>query len=510
MDYLKQFQGQAKILVFLSLAVSNGFIVGLWYISAYFTDVSSVALIIIYGSLIFLFNWLMADVIISRITAPLKLVRQAVHHVSEGASASSPPNLQRVWLGRELLTHLVPQIYKLASGERDDDSPLQVSGVSETVLYTLPLALVVINNQEEIEYINQSAAKIFDTPSDAVAGKNVHESLRMQFATKITFEAWLNMCRKKRVTSTKTWHHVRITNTDGNVTHQGDVVAYYNKGLGKRIETTLAFFDRSEDYASDDEGISFMALAVHELRTPITIMRGYIEVFEEELGDKLDGEQTAYMQKLSASAQQLTSFVSNILNVARIEENQLMLHLEEQKWSEVVHAAINDISIRAEAHAKHIDLNIHTGLPTVAVDRMSIYEVLANLIDNAVKYSGDSDRIVVSSRLMKDGSVETTVQDFGRGIDGSVLKHVFEKFYRNHRSKNAIGGTGLGLFLCKEIIEAHGGHIWVRSKEGEGSTFGFTVQNYQAVASNNLGGDNSKGITRNAHGWIKNHSMYRE
>ncbi len=144
----------------------------------------------------------------------------------------------------------------------------------------------------------------------------------------------------------------------------------------------------------------------------------------------------------------------------------------------------------------------------MAVDKVSIYEVLNNLLDNAIKYSGAGQRIVVSSKLTQDGMVETTIQDFGMGIPESVMPNLFDKFYRSHRSRAQIGGTGLGLYLSKAIVAAHGGQIWVRSKEGEGSTFGFTLQPYSQLADAQKNSDN-KEIVRGAHGWIKNHSLYR-
>ena len=94
------------------------------------------------------------------------------------------------------------------------------------------------------------------------------------------------------------------------------------------------------------------------------------------------------------------------------------------------------------------------------------------------------------------------------GIPESILPNLFERFYRNHRTRNQIGGTGLGLYLSKAIIGAHGGHIWVRSKEGQGTTVGFTLQPY-AIVAGKLKSDDNSGIVRQAHGWIKNHSLYR-
>jgi len=153
---------------------------------------------------------------------------------------------------------------------------------------------------------------------------------------------------------------------------------------------------------------------------------------------------------------------------------------------------------------RHIDENI----PTVGIDRVSIYEVIANLIDNAIKYRGKSKKIIVTSKVGGNGLVHTTVQDFGVGMPSSVTTNLFEKFYRNHRTRNKVSGTGLGLYLTKAIISAHGGQVWVNSKEGEGSTFGFSVVPY-AQLDKELRESGDKEIIRQSHGWVKNHSMYR-
>jgi signal transduction histidine kinase len=104
--------------------------------------------------------------------------------------------------------------------------------------------------------------------------------------------------------------------------------------------------------------------------------------------------------------------------------------------------------------------------------------------------------------------IETTITDKGVGIQSNLIAHVFDKFYRAHQSKNSIGGTGLGLYLCRAIIVAHGGNIWVQSKEDQGSTFGFSVPIYETVKGQISKEDNGE-IIRGAHGWIKNHSIYR-
>src|SRR5690606_9555212 len=107
--------------------------------------------------------------------------------------------------------------------------------------------------------------------------------------------------------------------------------------------------------------------------------------------------------------------------------------------------------------------------------------VINNLVDNAIKYSDKADRIAVTASLNSDGLVETSVTDYGIGIPSSVMGNLFQKFHRSHKSSMQVGGTGLGLYLCKAIITAHSGNIWVRSKEGEGSTFSFTLMPYDRM-----------------------------
>ena len=167
------------------------------------------------------------------------------------------------------------------------------------------------------------------------------------------------------------------------------------------------------------------------------------------------------------------------------------------------------MELRAKALGKHINYNTESKLPSVAIDRVSIYEVLCNLLDNAIKYSGESTEIELKTYKTQDGLVETTIQDHGVGIPTNVLPSLFEKFHRNFRNRSQVSGTGLGLYLSKAIINAHGGDIWVKSKEGEGTTVGFTLKPYSMLADELKSGNNKDDMVRTAHGWIKNHSLYR-
>ena len=126
------------------------------------------------------------------------------------------------------------------------------------------------------------------------------------------------------------------------------------------------------------------------------------------------------------------------------------------------------MNLRAVTSNRLLNVNIPEDLPTVAADRSSVGEVLANLIDNAIKYSFEGGLIQVTA-AKKGDFIEVSVADNGIGMPPSVVNNLFHKFYRSHRSREAVAGTGIGLYICKAFIESHGGSISARSKENEGS-----------------------------------------
>lgn len=454
---------------------------------------------------------------------PLKNVRQAILHVGVNATGESAPNLEQIRIGRELVSSLALQVYDLASKSpnhslaataQSEDPSANIEANSSIVggqkmLNATPLPIFSVDEKSNVHYINDAALDYLGISREKrpeIVGKNVNDVLNLSFPSEQTYEKWLADCQKSVVKAGTTWNRVRLVDPNGNPLKQFDMAASYSKG--GEVESVIVMFDHTESYASDDQEISFVAMAVHELRTPLTIMRGYIEVFEDELGPTLNPELKSFMQKMQASAQQLTAFVSNILNVARVEENQLVLTLRKDDWAQVLKGAVEDLQMRAQVHKKTIELNIQPNLPAVAIDRISIHEVINNLVDNAIKYSGESGKIVITSSLNEEGWVQTSVQDFGVGIPLAVMPKLFDKFYRSHRSRVQIGGTGLGLYLSKAIVTAHGGNIGVKSKEGEGSIFSFTIEPFSEAKHSNP--EAADGIMRGAHGWIKNHSMYRQ
>jgi signal transduction histidine kinase len=513
MDYMQRFVRQFRNRLFGLLVVNNVLIIADWYIVDQVVKLtgvwSLVALLAVPIVTVSVLPWISTRTLVQ----PTKLIWQAILHIApKTANSVGAPKPEQTHFGRELVTNLINQIYQIASvvDDVEQTSRKAVQDLHDNfVASSLPLPLIVLDHEDKIVYANETTAKYLRQPTADLIGQNVYTALDMSFASEDTLAGWLKNARGSSVTADHQWERVRIGLPGQGDSLQFDLAGHYNKDNSLGYETLLILFDHTEVYAQDDQAMSFVALSVHELRTPLTLLRGYIEVFDEELGPDLNTEMKSFMKKMDASAQQLAAFVDNILNVAKIEDNQLTLQLHEEEWPKVVETVVHDLSLRAGVRGVVIKTDIEANLPKVGVDRYSIYEVLANLLDNAIKYSKGTNEIYVSAVLNKDGIVETSVKDFGLGIDGSILPHIFDKFYRNHRNRAQIGGTGLGLYLSRSIIDAHGGQIWVNSKVNEGSTFTFTILPYEKLAEKGKTG-NTSGITRDAHGWIKNHSLYRD
>ena len=440
---------------------------------------------------------------------PLTAIWQTILHLAPHHENVAPPKLEAIHFGKDVFDTLSTQVYQLATTAEKSNLASRQADTLHTnfIAGNMPLPLFVLDANETILFANQLAADYIGMHMEDLTGKNVYMVLDMAFPSENTFDKWLKDVKIKSATASMSWERVRLNVRDNHPTRLFDLAAYYNRNNPHKWETMLVLFDHTKQYSQDDQAVSFIALSVHELRTPLTLLRGYIEAFEDELAGKLSPDMDDFMQKMSASAQQLTAFVNNILNVARVDDDQLELQLQEEDWQPIVQSAINNMGLRAKVRGINLELTVAPNLPKVGADRLSITEVINNIIDNAIKYSGASKVIKIDSHLTQDGLVETTVQDMGVGIPSSIMPNLFSKFYRDHRNRAQIGGTGLGLYLSKAIVTAHGGNIWVRSKEGEGSTFGFTLQPYDKLADEQKNGNNE--IVRGAHGWIKNHSLYR-
>lgn len=465
-----------------------------------------------------------ASAIIYKFVArPIKDLLAAIVHVSGEPTNTTPPNPNEKRFERSGFKNVLQTIYQLAS--TDDDSPKPTPAAAQTtgansavvpVVAAVPTkeatgklienalneticGFVVMNHARKITFANKAAPLSTDQ-----AGVT---SLSLLFNGDDTLEAWLADCDKNAVHAEKTWARIPDKLPDEENRRFFDVVASYDKGAESEVVLTL--IDRTNLYKVGEEELDFIAFAAHELRGPITVIRGYLDVLEDELHDVLKDDQQELFRRLTVSANRLSGYINNILNTSRYDRRHLKMHLEEASTSAVYDTIRDDMDLRASAQNRILTVNIPADLPTIAADTASLGEVFGNLIDNAIKYSNEGGAINVTASVKGD-TVEISVEDHGIGMPGNVVSNLFQKFYRSHRSRETVAGTGIGLYISKAIVESHGGNISVRSEEGKGSTFIVSLPTFNSVADKLKAGNNSnEELIEQGSGWIKNHSMYR-
>jgi signal transduction histidine kinase len=218
----------------------------------------------------------------------------------------------------------------------------------------------------------------------------------------------------------------------------------------------------------------------HELRSPLTAIKGYTDTLLDG-GPWDDGTEREFLEIIQLSAEKLSGLVDNLLDAAKMEAGVLRLDREPVRVERIVQQVVAHKRRLAPDHP--LTAEIAPDLPLVDADPVRVEQVVTNLVENAIKYSPEGGPITVRvgrARSADDGShddaISVSVSDRGVGIAPEHAEHLFERFYRVDSSlARTTKGVGLGLFICRSLVEAHGGRIWVESRPGAGSTFSFTL-----------------------------------
>ena len=276
-----------------------------------------------------------------------------------------------------------------------------------------------------------------------------------------------------------------------------ETISELNQGLQQRIDEATAELTSMVEQLRELDRLKsqFLSMASHELKTPLTVISGFLQVslrrkqrrlargypteaeWREE--QKADVEQ---LEVLNAQSQKLAKLVDELLDVSRIESGRLEFHLGEVD----VRQLAADVAGRMQHTTQRHELSFPTGPSdesfVITADRDHLEQVLNNLIGNAIKYSPDGGSIDVDVQPDPDG-VTLRVRDSGVGIPASELEAVFSLFYRSRAegTRQTVSGMGLGLYISKEIVERHGGRIWVDSTPGQGSIFYVQLPRVPAV-----------------------------
>lgn len=216
----------------------------------------------------------------------------------------------------------------------------------------------------------------------------------------------------------------------------------------------------------------FISIASHELKTPITTIKGYTQLLNQFLKESKDKKPLIYISKMDDQLDRLTKLVNDLLDVSKIQAGKLELHKEKVDLKGLIEGVAADMSL--VDHHK-VTAEIDSKELIVWVDKYHISTVLVNLISNAIKYSPKSNKVIVKTTNNKD-NVVIKVEDFGIGISKRDQEKIFKKFFRaDNRIRQSFSGLGLGLYIAWEIVKQHQGSIWVESIKGNGTSFYFKL-----------------------------------
>jgi PAS domain S-box-containing protein len=251
-----------------------------------------------------------------------------------------------------------------------------------------------------------------------------------------------------------------------------------------------------EQRKQDKQRADFISTASHEMRTPVAAIEGYLALALNDKVASIDAKARGYLEKAHASTQHLGKLFQDLLTSAKAEDGRLTNHPVIVEMGEFVEKLVEDLRFTAEkkglllellmggqsSDTKNIDASKHLVRPLlyVSVDPDRVREVITNLFDNAVKYTESGK---VSIGITGDNQVvQFRISDTGPGIPKDDLPHLFQKFYRvDNSATRTIGGTGLGLYICRKIIELYSGRIWVESEVGQGSTFYINIPRVEST-----------------------------
>jgi PAS domain S-box-containing protein len=220
----------------------------------------------------------------------------------------------------------------------------------------------------------------------------------------------------------------------------------------------------------------FVSIAAHQLRTPLSAIKWVLRmVLDGDVG-KITKEQAALLERGYQNNERMIILINDLLNVARIEEGRFLYNSTLRSLEDLIRKVIDSLTGPAkEKKIKLIFIKPQKPLPQVKIDVEKIELVIQNLIDNAIRFNRPGGQVTISIKCDKI-NIEVMIKDTGIGIPYSQQGRIFDKFFRTDNAvKSETEGTGLGLFICKNIIEAHGGKIWFESDEDKGSTFWFNL-----------------------------------
>jgi PAS domain S-box-containing protein len=384
---------------------------------------------------------------------------------------------------------------------------------SDIILNAIEDGVVLIDTAKSIRVFNPGASKITGWPVQEAEGLDFHLVFKLVDEKGHEYsEASNPFVRVFQQKATVRDHHATLISRSGKNKIALNISVSPLYDVHETITGAVAVFrDVSQERGEERQRAEFISTASHEMRTPVAAIEGYLALVMNEKVAKIDSKAREYLEKAHASTKHLGQLFQDLLTSAKAEDGRLSSHPVVIEIGQFLDQLVEDL--RFAAQKKGLGMEFIVGVNNQLVDTSAgtkvvkpfyytfvdpdrLREVVTNLFDNAVKYT-DSGKISIGL-TGNDEVVQLYIKDTGPGIPPEDISHLFQKFYRvDSSSTRTIGGTGLGLFICRKIIELYGGRIWVESELDKGSTFfvnlprmssqkATALQNAEAVNSSPL------------------------
>ena len=327
------------------------------------------------------------------------------------------------------------------------------------ILDTMADGVIVVNSNGQVELMNLSAEWMLESPNREADRIQLAEVVRDHEILQLVSEA--RATRQTRQAELELVHRRRFLNV---------IATPLSEGSDEGVLLTLQ--DVTRLWQVETTRREFVSNVSHELRSPLAAIRAMTETLQDGALNDTDTAQD-FLTRILNDTQRMTTMVNELLELSRLESGQAPIHLAPVSLESVVAEIESRFDVSPDHERLKLETNVPDGIPLVMGEADKLNQVLANLVENAVKVTGDGGLISISANAT-DRWVEVKVSDNGIGIAREHLPHVFERFYKVDRSRRD-GGTGLGLAIAKHLVQAHGGDIKVESVEGEGSAFSFTL-----------------------------------
>lgn len=428
-------------------------------------------------TIVFLIAWLVIAGIIymnsSIITRELRKLYQGVKKISSGEFGYMIDSKDVDKEVKELYSAFNDMSEKLSRyNEQTIESLTFERNKLESVLMSIVNGVVVCDNHDKVILVNNHAKNLLEVTDEDIVGTQIQ-----QFC-----DSSGEFCFSDKIAKFK-----------DTPLEEDSAPVPFNIEIDKRILKCLIspMFTRSNSYVGyiivlidvtkdvemDELRSHFISNVSHELRTPVTVLRSYIDTLYNYGNDFDFNTQREFIGVMNQEIIRLNRMVNDILDFSRYESQNIKLEKTKQNIMEIIEDCVNQVQVLTKEHDLTISIMKEPDLPEIYLNVDSISRAFMNILSNAIKYSPDGKRIKIRAERSRDGEyVEVSVEDQGPGIPEKYQKKIFDRFFRVENDTHTVKGTGLGLHLVKVTIEKHHhGQVFVQSKEGEGSTFGFRL-----------------------------------